>query len=599
MDESDLNRLSLYLDGYLGQDDVQDLEQRLSHEAPLRVALDGLRHTDRWLRAPATWSDPEAKLTRRLSRPAKGEEDAELSALRATLESFEDGSIPAPSESLLQRVKARGTPSRSRSGRRRKSSVRIVRRSARLRLGSGSGSARIPRRRSSRISGTQRAVSGRRRPSSVGRAYAPAAAKNAPWSAWAGLLAAACLAFVVGGLLISRPSERRTAATPTEPVVAPPTPEVAPPSPAPRDPRLDEPTQPAPVEPELTEPVEPTQPAPVEPEVATRTERPVVDDGARIRVGARLSGALERRTEAGWEPLAADDELAPGMRLRAAEPSFASLDDGAYELCLDAETELLLRAAQGGPVFELERGRVLAEVVSLKQSQRFEVRAGANDFAVLGTVFEVARADDGATLGVLEGAVRASRGAESLVAPAGHGVRAGATLEAVDTPQAGAWASGLRAERRVAWSVDFEGDAAGFVGSTVATPARGGQALVLDPSNERAWARATSVEHPLVVERDLYVQLSVFSEADATVMLRFTNATQSDRHFMASYAVRAGQWRTLTVPVEALSTLYDPGANPLKTGDRLSRFEVLSGDPDAAHRVLVDDVSVYRKIYRR
>lgn len=596
MDESDLNRLSLYLDGYLGQDEVQDLEQRLSHEAPLRVALDGLRHTDRWLRAPATWSDPQAKLTRRLSQPAKGEEDAELSALRATLEAFEDGSIPAPAESLLQRVKARGTPSRSRSGRRRKSSVRIVRRSARLRLGSGSGSARIPRRRSSRISGTQRAVSGRRRPSSVGRTHSPAAATSAPWSAWAGLLAAACLAFVVGGLLISRPSERRTAATPDQPVVAPPTPEVTPPAPA-HDPDPKQPSEPEPFEPELSEP-ESSEPEPFEPEVATRVERPVVDDGARIRVGARLSGALERRTDAGWEPLAADDELAPGMRLRAVEPSFASLDDGAYELCLDADSELLLRAAQGGPVFELERGRVLAEVVSLKQAERFEVRAGANDFAVLGTVFEVTRADDGATLGVLEGAVRASRGAESLVAPAGRGVRAGATLEAVDTPQAGAWASGLRAERRVAWSVDFEGDAAGFAGSVVATPARGGSALVLDPASERAWARATSVEHPLVVERDLYVQLSVFSKADGTVMLRFTNATQGDRHFMASYAVRAGQWRTLTVPVEALSTRYDPGANPLKTGDRLTRFEVLAGDPDAAHRVLVDDVSVYRKIYR-
>ncbi|MCA8926108.1 MAG: hypothetical protein KDD82_30155, partial [Planctomycetes bacterium] len=185
MNEIDLERLSLYLDGQLAQSDERALETRLARDGSLRAALDSLRVADRWLRDPETWSaGSHDALSARLSLPPVGEENAELGALRAAVEAYEDGSIPAASESLLQRVKARGTPSRSRSGRRRKASVRLVRRSGRLRLGSGSGSNRLPlRRASARISARERA----RRPSAAGRVSAAGRANpSAPWAAWAG-----------------------------------------------------------------------------------------------------------------------------------------------------------------------------------------------------------------------------------------------------------------------------------------------------------------------------------------------------------------------------------------------------------------------------
>ncbi|MEZ6184290.1 MAG: FecR domain-containing protein [Planctomycetota bacterium] len=617
MDESDFKRLNLYLDGHLRREDVRALERRLAAEAPLRVALESLQAADRWLGDPETWSASVGELSDQLSQPPVGEENAELGALRAAVDAFEQGEAPAASESLLQRIQARGTPSRSRSGRARKASVRLARRSARLRIGSGSQRLRRRSSRAGAVSGSvPRAQSARRavtaRIARPGRTPSHAAS---PWSAWVGLVAAACLAVIVGGLVFSRPASRPDTAqapapqprieTPQRP--APerpqqPVPEELPtpigqdegPLVAPERPEL---TQPEPTaEPEFTQPEPATDVEPAEPtQTVARVDEPIRDDGGRLRTSARLRGELERFVDGRWEPLAADMELAPGQRVRANAPSFASLDGGAYELCLDRDTELLVRAAQDGPVLELERGRVLAEVASLQQHERFEVRAGQGAYRVLGTVFEVARDGAASSLGVLEGAVRASRGAESLVAPAGHGARIADALTAQDAPDAGAWAAGLRPQRVTAWAVDFERGAEGFSGRTV--PGHEGQGLELPASGERAWSRGTAATHELVVTPDLYLQLSVRATEDATVVVRFTNATQDDRPFMATYAVRAGEWRTLTIPFEALSTLYDPALNPLRDGDRLTQLEVFAGDPRGSASVVIDGLRVYRKRY--
>ena len=81
-------------------------------------------------------------------------------------------------------------------------------------------------------------------------------------------------------------------------------------------------------------------------------------------------------------------------------------------------------------------------------------------------------------------------------------------------------------------------------------------------------------------------------------MVGFTPNDKQKQEFKAAFQHPGGYWRTFTVPLLALSTYVDPGKNPVKEGDLFVDLEVYVGEPGLKARVLLDDVQIYRRVYR-
>lgn len=346
-------------------------------------------------------------------------------------------------------------------------------------------------------------------------------------------------------------------------------------------------------------------------------ERPLVDDGGQVQLAlTRLSGAVSLVRADTSEGLARGPgalSLKVGDRLRtkagAGGGAFLSLDDGAYELCLDQGTEVVVRATVGGPVLGLERGRMLAEVMSLPPGKRFVVVTGQGTFSVLGTVFGVEVDGASSRLLVAEGLVEAHTQHGRAEVPAGTGVSI-ATGEGPTAPQPVdlgrlAWARAWQPRREVLYVAHFD-DArglGGWQGEVTSSPTLKGSAgaLLLAPVDNRYWGLLASAPagrlRSFRAMSDLYVQFSLWSEKPAKVLFETLNETQGKEFKRNLPDVPAGRWKTYTIPVMELTTYYDPGKHPIREGDLLKDLEVYVGEPGESFKVVLDEVVVFRKVY--
>ena len=349
-------------------------------------------------------------------------------------------------------------------------------------------------------------------------------------------------------------------------------------------------------------------------QVGPAPRAPASDDGGRLAIALeRLVGAPQVQTEEGaWVALAraGKAELRPGDKLRTGgRGAFLSLEGGAYELCLDAETELEVRAAAAGPRLALDRGKLLAEVVTLVPGRRFQVETPQGEVEVLGTTFGLEARPEGTRLTVLEGTVAARSAAGQEEVSAGYAAafsRARAPAAEPADPRALAWARDLLPRREALVAVDFDDRVlGGFEGELTAEGALGGKGLALllgQIGDNRYWGqRARAAEGRIGAfraGRDVWVQASVWSEEATEVTLVVTNETQK-RDFKLGFSLSARRWKTVHVPLMDLTTYFDPAKNPMREGDLLVSMDVYATKPGATHRVLLDGVSVYRKVYRR
>lgn len=351
-----------------------------------------------------------------------------------------------------------------------------------------------------------------------------------------------------------------------------------------------------------------------DPAAPARPEPAIVDDGGRLMLAlARLGGQVGlRRGDGEWRRLRAGPgelELMPGDRLRSTKAgAFLSLEDGAFELCLARDTELVVRGASAGPILGLAQGKLLCEVATLPPDRRFEVRTSDGAFSVLGTVFAVEAGAADSRLLVSEGTVEVTNPHGQVRVPAGRATRVGADRapaapEAFDAREL-AWTRALAPRRQIVYRAEFEGkNLAGFVGelSQAHTP-RGGSALLLSPlPDNRYWGLGAHVPSGHMsgfrADADTYLQFSVFCEQPTAVLIQANNQSQG-KQFKQQLAHPGGFWRTFTVPLLELSTYFDPGENPVRVGDLFVDLQVYAGKPGATGPVLLDDVLIYRKLYR-
>lgn len=635
-----------------------DLERHLGGCRTCAAELTRLQEVDALLRAGASCPTPGAVLAAlaRVGGPTPGACDpcaTEVASLREVLALHDKNELARPSADLRARLK-RLAP----AGAATAAELAPTRASARL----GSSRVRRPSREGA-VSGQGRTATSRRRVipfpgARVGR-------RQEPWL-WAVVASAAALLFAFGVALTSGsrggggtvaraplppsgarsaprqplvsdqaarpssqqpPSARRTEDAPpaSEPdpgtpgdtrtpgelpgeVAVEPAPERAPP-PADRPAGSEGPTL-ASTAPEPAPPArgrETAAPAAAPPRV------PAADDGGRLAVVLeRVVGAPQLASAGqGFAPLTRGGqvELRPGDRLRTgARGAFLSLEDGAYELALDAETELEVRAAASGPVLLLERGKVLCDVASLVPGRRFTVETAQGALDVLGTTFGVEARAEATRLIVLEGTVAASSPAGSAEVSAGFGsafTRERAPAAEPADARLLAWSRDLLPRREPLLEVDFDDRVlGGFEGEVTPEGALGGRGLSLllghITDNRYFGQRARAAEGRIGAfraGRELWVQASVWSEEATDVTLIVTNATQK-KDFKLGFSLPARRWKTVHVPLMDLTTYFDPGKNPMREGDLLTGIEVFAAKPGATHRVLLDGVAVYRKHYR-
>ena len=340
----------------------------------------------------------------------------------------------------------------------------------------------------------------------------------------------------------------------------------------------------------------------------------VADDGGRIELAfATLSGSVILERDGEKKKLSRGKagvvELRPGDRLRTSTGGFVSLDGGAYELCLDKDTDVQIRGAISGPVLGLERGRVLAEVASLVPGRRFQVLTSQGEFSVLGTVFGVETGTDRARVLVAEGTVEAKTSEAAVKVPAGKAVelKAGAAPGLATRVRGDelAWAQPWAPRRKTLYAVHFDDSKLGGFGGALASNLPldlKGQALLLSalPEN-RFWGQAAMVARGRMpsfrADADAYVQFSVYSEEPVQVLFQAFNDSQG-KEFKRGYDHPGGYWRTFTVPLLQLSTYYDPAKNPVRAGDLFVDLEIYAAKPGDTSRILVDDVTIYRRHYR-
>lgn len=344
---------------------------------------------------------------------------------------------------------------------------------------------------------------------------------------------------------------------------------------------------------------------------------PLVDDGGQVQLAlTRLSGAVSlvrAETSQGLARGPGALTLQVGDRLRtktgAGAGAFLSLDDGAYELCLDQGTEVVVRAAVGGPVLGLERGRLLAEVTSMPTGKRFVVATAQGTFSVLGTVFGVEADATSSRLLVAEGLVEAHSQLGRAEVAAGTGVSI-ATGEAPTAPQPVdlgrlAWARPWQARREVLYAAPLDDPRSlnGWQGELTADPTWKSSpgALLLKPVENRYWGLVASAPagrlRAFRAMPDLYVQFSVWSEKTTKILFETLDGTQNKEFKRGLPDAPAGRWKTYTIPVMELTTYFDPGKHPLREGDLLTDLEVYVGEPGESFKVVLDEFVVFRKVY--
>jgi hypothetical protein len=464
------------------------------------------------------------------------------------------------------------------------------------------GLRELPTRGESRRRLQVRRGSARRRRVGTGRsARLGGKPPGTPGWAWATLAAAASVLVLLALLL--RPGPPAQVAIAPNVVDTPrATGSPAPTASASRSPDLEYPL------PEITPRVEPAgTPAPrpipsrdVSPASVALDLPPIYDDGGELQLDmARLGGSVERLGPDGWLPLDRAT-LKAGDKLRAGgEGGFLSLEEGRYEVCLAPGSVSAVRATRDGAVLDVERGVLRAEVVSLLPDERFEVVSRHGRFAVLGTVFAVEdRGEEPARLTVSEGTVAARGDGGTGEASAGEALTLSATDGLVSTAydaRALAWAEALSPQRRELQAVRFDSqdDRGGFRGDLESKQLR----LELLDGDPQWGVGAHSPIWAQVAERDVYLRLVVTSARDVTCRVELHNARQN-KQVQVELALEAGRLRTLTIPLLALTTDYDPARHPVRPGDRLEGLRILAGGPGEAPVVRVDEVTVYRKVYR-
>ena len=366
------------------------------------------------------------------------------------------------------------------------------------------------------------------------------------------------------------------------------------------------------VRPEPTQVAEtPGQPTPSQPTPSLQPTR-VSDDGGRLQLAlSRVAGNLAVSRQGGeWRKVSrtrGELELQPGDRLRSGKRgAFLSLDEGGFEVCLDTDSEVLVRGAARGPVLGLERGNLLAEVRSLPSDRRFVVATEQGDYAVLGTVFAVEASEAASRVLVAEGTVAARNSRGETKVPAGQT----ATIAREAAPELSGplgrrdlqWARALQPRRQLLFDVSFDDKKqGGFIGQ-LERDDKGGLALRLNElKGNKFWGQDASIQEGRIngfrPGPDVYVQFSLWVEHETSVLLQTYNASQK-KEFKQFFAHPGGYWRTFTVPLLELSTYYDPGQNPVRKGDLFVDLEIYAGRPGDQQKVLLDDVQIYRRVYR-
>ncbi len=299
-------------------------------------------------------------------------------------------------------------------------------------------------------------------------------------------------------------------------------------------------------------------------------------------------------------------ELQAGDRIRSKSGGFVSLEEGAYEICLDSGTELVLRGAAAGPRLGLASGRLHCEVRSLPSGERFTVATDRGDLSVLGTIFAVEAGAEQTRVMVREGTVALSglQGREVKIgAGSSSQVSDGApSPPAAFRPRELAWAARHAPRRQLLYAVDFDDRKLGGFRGELVPDAQGGRALAMTTTKDNPyWGLEATIPAGRIAGfrpgPDVYVQFSVFVEDSAPVLFQTYNDKQK-LEFKASFHHPGGYWRTFTVPLLSLSTYVDPGKNPVQAGDLFTDLEVYVGNAGSRQRVFLDDVQIYQRRYQ-
>jgi uncharacterized protein (TIGR03435 family) len=173
------------------------------------------------------------------------------------------------------------------------------------------------------------------------------------------------------------------------------------------------------------------------------------DRAATLAVVDATGGTLSALSDGVWRPLRFGDAIAAFQVIRATGIGGAmlALADGS-RIEVRSESELLLVREDDGLGIRLQAGGIIVNAAKQKNRHLY-VRTKDITVAVVGTVFAVNAADDGARVTVIEGEVRVREGASETTLRPGEQVSTSPTLAARPLSAEVAWSRNSDAYRTI------------------------------------------------------------------------------------------------------------------------------------------------------
>jgi hypothetical protein len=345
--------------------------------------------------------------------------------------------------------------------------------------------------------------------------------------------------------------------------------------------------------------------------------RHIADDGGHLMLTtSRIVGqlAMKKRGQDQWQAVKRGQdmvEMSPGDELSArGGPVFLTLSSGTeLDLCMSEKTHVRIEGAKDGPVLGVGAGKIHCDFNRNFSPQVFVVKTPHSEFTSSGSTFGLEVKKGKTTANIYQGQVY-YKGDQSQALHIGqaYAVKYKEAPKASGKAKSAKWGRAVLPRREIIYLADFERGTDQFTGDRFRQK-NGNWVMKAKPvKGHKYWGLLSHLSQlrSFRVFEGIHVSFSCYMPKSAPFLIQMNNMTQADssnqsgKYFAKNFGTVEGQrWHRMTVNImDDLTTYFDPGHYPVKERDLFNKIWFYAGKPGDNFDVLIDNIEIYRKVYR-